>query len=198
MSLSSTSHPLDANLVPAISSKLEFFIISSLILIMVIASSYWIAPSLLALSQDLKFITSFNSHSVRPFVVYIIITPILKTGELKLEVVKQLFAQGHKTRKWPIKEPNPEIWVFVLLISRLYYLWERFFFFEKLHRGERHSSSLRCNLVQTICASLKKWDKESISFGFLNKVFISYSRSCKNNIWTVLFTKLIHAYYSIH
>lgn len=105
----SISHPLDANLVPAISSKLEFFIISSLILIMVIASSYWIAPSLLALSQDLKFITSFNSHSVRPFVVYIIITPILKTGELKLEAVKQLFAQGHKTRKWPIKEPNPEI-----------------------------------------------------------------------------------------
>lgn len=55
------------------------------------------------------------------------------------------------------------------------------------------------SLIQTASAGLKKVDKEPIAFGFLKKVFISYSNSSKNsNIWPVLFTKLIHAYYSIH
>lgn len=54
------------------------------------------SPSSQALCQDLKFITSFRPHGT--VVGHIIIIPIIKMGELKLEVAYQL-AQGRTSRK---------------------------------------------------------------------------------------------------
>lgn len=56
------------------------------------------------------------------------------------------------------------------------------------------------NLIQATSASLKKEDREPIPSGFLKQgVYHSYSNNSKtSNFWTALFTKCIHAYYSIH